>query len=201
MYDHAALAEDNDEAFKREAAIYDALGSHEHILKSFGLAYPPAKQDEKLESSNQGERHAWALKLERAPHGNLRERIIKGDAPPMTQRLKLAGDISTRNVLLFDDLHVKLSDFAGSSLKDSESPERTVFGKEMFALGTCICEITEWAIPYGEIDIAELQQKLMNGEYPHISDENPVKHVIQKLWNLGYLSVQEASIDLVKVVE
>lgn len=239
MYDHAAFAEDNDEAFKREATIYDALGHHEHILKSFGLAYLPAKQDEKSDPSVQGERQAWAIKLERAPHGNLRDRIMKGDAPPMAQRLKLSvdvagtlqyihsrgviwGDISTRNILLFDNLHVKLSDFAGSSLKgvhedllftceprywipdadsEGEIPDRTVFEKEMFALGTCICEITEWAVPYGEIEIEELQEKLMNGEYPHVSGDNPAKHLILKLWAFNYSSAQEVSDDLGKLVD
>lgn len=192
MYDHASFAEDNDEAFKREAAIYDALGPHEHILKSFGLAYSHTKQDETSDPSVQCERQAWAIKPERAPHGNLRERIMDGDAPSMAQRLKLAldvaetlqyihsrgvtwGDISTRNILLFDNLHIKLSDFAGSSLEgvysdllfvckprywipdtNSERPERTVFEKEMFALGTCICEITQWALLYGDIEILSL---------------------------------------------
>ncbi|CAG7561899.1 unnamed protein product [Fusarium equiseti] len=236
MYDHAAFAEDNDEAFKREAAIYDALGPHEHILKSFGLAYLPAKQDES-DSSVQDERQAWAIKLERAPHGNLRERIMKGDAPPMPQRLKLAvdvaetlqyihsrgvtwGDVSTRNILLFDNLQIKLSDFAGSSLEGvypdllftceprywipdtiPECPERTVFDKEMFALGTCICEITEWAVPYGEIEIEELQEKLMKGEYPHVSGDNPAKHLIQKLWAFNYSSAQGVSDDIRKLVD
>ncbi|SCO82600.1 uncharacterized protein FRV6_06813 [Fusarium oxysporum] len=181
MYDHAALAEDTSETFKREAAIYDALGAHVHILKSFGVAYLPTAQDEESEPMGmaQGEREAWALELERAPHGNLRQRILQGDALPMGQRLRMAldladtlkyvhsrgviwGDISTRNILLFDNHYIKLSDFAGSSLrdvytdllfaceprywipmKDPPSPERSTFEKELFALGTGICEITE----------------------------------------------------------
>lgn len=32
MYDHAALAEDTSETFKREVTIYNDLGSHEYIL-------------------------------------------------------------------------------------------------------------------------------------------------------------------------
>jgi hypothetical protein len=51
MYDHAALAEDTSETFKREAAIYDALGSHEHILKSYGVSYLPAAQSEEPDST------------------------------------------------------------------------------------------------------------------------------------------------------
>lgn len=204
IYDHASLAKGTDTSaiFKREAAIYDALGDHPHILKSFGAAYFPPASGEESELKADSEREAWALKLERAPYGNLRQRIIQGDALPMAQRLKMAldlvdtlkyvhsrgviwGDISTRNILLFDDHYIKLSDFAGSSLRDVYpdllfaceprywipttdplSPERSTFEKELFALGTGICEITEWEVPYGEIEIEELQEKLMRGEYP-----------------------------------
>jgi serine/threonine protein kinase len=236
MYDHAALAEDTSETVKREAAIYDALGPHGHILKSYGVAYLPAAQGEELDLTAENEREAWALKLERAPHGNFRERILKGDALPMAQRLSMAldlaetlqyihsrgviwGDLSTRNILLFDKHHIKLSDFAGSSLRgvypdllftceprywipttDPPGPEKSRFDKELFALGTGICEITEWALPYGEIEIEELQEKLMRGEYPHLSEDNPAKHIVRRLWNLDYTSVKEVADDLRKAI-
>ncbi|KAG7402738.1 putative receptor-like protein kinase [Fusarium oxysporum f. sp. rapae] len=133
MYDHASFAKDTSEIFKREAAIYEALGAHAHILKSFGAAYFPPAPGEDSEVNADSEREAWALKLERAPHGDLRTRILEGDAPPMAKRLSMAldlaetlhyihsrgviwGDISTRNILLFDALHMKLCDFAGSTL-------------------------------------------------------------------------------------
>lgn len=224
MYDHAALAEDSSETFKREAAIYEALGTHPHILKCSGVAYLPAAENQKAE-----EREAWAVRLERAPHGSLRERILQDGPPPMSRRLTLAldlaetlqyvhdrgviwGDICTRNILVFDDLHIKLSDFAGSSLRDvypellfsceprywapdttPPSPAKDVFAKELFALGTGICEITEWAVPYGTLDIDELQKKLMGGEYPHVSQDNPAGSIIRKLWDSGYGSVKEAA--------
>ncbi|KAM0392611.1 hypothetical protein ACHAPZ_010753 [Fusarium culmorum] len=217
MYDHAALAEDCSETFKREAAIYDVLG-------------------EESDSSVKSDREAWDLKLERAPHGNLRKRILKGDALPMAQRLTMAidlaetlqyihsrgvlwGDISTRNILLFDNHHIKLSDFAGSSLRgtypdlmfaceprywipstDPPSPEKRRFEKELFALGTGICEITEWAVPYDNIEVEELQEKLMRGDYPHLSEGNLAKHVIRGLWNLDYASVEEVPNDLRKLL-
>ncbi|KAM0412824.1 hypothetical protein ACHAPD_007870 [Fusarium lateritium] len=78
MNDHAALAEDTTETFKREAAIYDVLGSHKHILKSYGVAYLPAAEGGGSEPSPKSEREAWALKLERDPHGNLREQEFIG---------------------------------------------------------------------------------------------------------------------------
>ncbi|KAH7481545.1 hypothetical protein FOMA001_g8581 [Fusarium oxysporum f. sp. matthiolae] len=177
MYDHAAFAEDTSNLFKREAAIYEALGPHPCILKCIGVELMPDGEE------------AWALRLERAPH----------------------GDVSPRNVLVFDDLHIKLCDFAGSILKgkfpellftceprcwvpgpEGDSTTRSILEKELFALGTAICEITEWTVPYGPIEIEELQQKLMDGEYPYIGDSNHVKDVIKKLWHFEYSSAQEA---------
>ncbi|KAM0079923.1 hypothetical protein ACKRZS_007944 [Fusarium odoratissimum] len=215
MYDHAAFAEDTSETFKREAAIYDVLGAHAHILKSFGVAYLPAAKGEESE-----------------PMG----RILQGDALPMAQRLRIAldladalqyvhsrgviwGDTSTRSILLFDDHHIKLSDFAGSSLCDvypdllfaceprywiptTDPPclERSTLEKELFALGTGICEITEWEVPYGNVEIEELQEKLMRGEYPHVSEDNPAQHIIRGLWKLDYSSVQEVADALRKLI-
>lgn len=222
MYDHAAFARNPSETFKREAAIYEALGPHPHILKCLGAAYHVG------EETNPKEMEAWAVKLERAPHGCLRERILDDASPPMSRRLQLAvdledtlqyihdkgviwGDVSTRNVLVFFDLHIKLCDFAGSSLRDvypellfaceprywapktSPPVSRDGFSKELFALGTGICEITEWAVPYGEIEIEELQARLGKGEYPHVSEDNPVGFIIRKLWDTGYSPAKEAA--------
>lgn len=121
------------------------------------------------------------------------------------------GDISTRNILVFDDLHIKLCDFAGSSLRDvypellfaceprywvpettPPTPAKDVYAKEVFALGTGICEITEWAVPYGEVEVDELQEKLGKGEYPHLSEDNPVAFVVRKLRDSGYSSAKQA---------
>ncbi|KAI7769851.1 hypothetical protein LZL87_003341 [Fusarium oxysporum] len=123
MYDHVASAEDTSNLFKREAAIYEVLGSHPCILKCIGVELMPGREE------------AWALRLERVPHGNLQEYIGKNEPPTMTRRLQVAvdftealqyvhdrgviwGDVSPRNVLVFDGLHIKLCDFAGSILKD-----------------------------------------------------------------------------------
>ncbi|KAI0473544.1 kinase-like protein [Xylariaceae sp. FL0804] len=224
MYDHAAFAENASETFKREAAIYEALGPHPHILKCLGAAYLPAGEE-----TDPKESEAWAVRLERAPYGSLRERILDDEPPSMNRRLKLAinlaetlqyihdrgviwGDISARNILVFDDLYIKLSDFAGASLRDvypeilftceprywaprstPPSPVQDVFAKELFALGTGICEITEWAVPYGKIEIDELQERLGKGEYPHVSKDNPAGCIIRRLWNSVYSSAKEAA--------
>ncbi|KAI0856634.1 kinase-like domain-containing protein [Xylaria cubensis] len=223
-YDHPALAEDTSNRFKREAALYEALGSHPCILTCMGVELMPDGEE------------AWALRLERAPHGNVREYMERNDAPAMSRRIRVAvdlvetmqyvhdrgiiwGDVSARNILVFNDLQIKLCDFAGSSLSgtypdllfsyeprywvpepdEEEAPAKGTLAMELFALGTAICEITEWAVPYGLIEIEELQQKLMDGEYPHITENNPVRDIIQKLWRFKYGSAQEVADALKKV--
>ncbi|KAF4341361.1 TKL kinase [Fusarium beomiforme] len=181
MYDRAAFAEDTSDLFKREAAIYEALGSHPRILKCMGVELMPDGEE------------AWALRLERAPYGNLQEYIMKHEPPTMARRLQVTvdltetlkythnsgviwGDLLARNVLVFDDLHIQLYDFTGSTLKDKfpeilfaceprywvpgpqkDSGTKTIFEKDLFALGTAICEITEWTVPYGLIEVEEVQ--------------------------------------------
>jgi serine/threonine protein kinase len=105
-------AEESDERARKEASIYEILGRHERILEFYGL-----------ETGILGESvpKAWAVRLERAPHGSLRNQIVSrspADADPQT-RLQLAvqlaedvaylhsrgviwGDPSTRNVLVVD---------------------------------------------------------------------------------------------------
>lgn len=217
MYDRASFAEDTSNRFKREAALYEALGAHPHILKCMGVELMPDGEE------------AWALRLERAPHRDLR-RYIMGESPPaMGRRVRLAvdlaetlqyvhdrgiiwGDLSTRNILVFDDLHIKLCDFAGSILPgtypdllfmyetrycvpgpNKEYPANGTLPMELFALGTAICEITEWALPYGPIDEDELAQKVYDGGYPHVTEDNPVRDIIQKLWRFEYGSAQEVA--------
>lgn len=155
--------------------------------------------------------------------------IESNNPPTMARRIRVAidlaetmqyihdrgviwGDVSARNILVFDDLCIKLCDFAGSSLPgrypelvfsyeprywvlgpDEQAPAKGTLAMELFALGTAICEITECAVPYGSIEVEELQQKLLEGEYPHATEDNPVRDVIQKLWYFGYGSAQEVA--------
>ncbi|KAF9768673.1 hypothetical protein IL306_013984 [Fusarium sp. DS 682] len=84
MYDHPAFAEDTSNVFKREAAHYEALGSHPCILKCMGVELMPDGEE----------------------------------ASAVHDRGVIWGDISARHVLVFDSLHIKLCDFAGSNLKD-----------------------------------------------------------------------------------
>ncbi|OIW27638.1 kinase-like protein [Coniochaeta ligniaria NRRL 30616] len=121
-YDRRPCASEAGDNLWREAHIYKILGHHDHITRCYGL--------EVFEGTN----HAWALRLERAPHGCLRKHVVESPRPTdMKARLGMAvefargvahvhscgvvwGDLSTRNALLFDGFRVKLCDFAGALL-------------------------------------------------------------------------------------
>ncbi|KAI8710235.1 Protein kinase domain-containing protein [Fusarium sp. LHS14.1] len=128
------------------------------------------------------------------------------------------GDLSTRNAFLFDEWRVKLGDFAdsdgvGAYPRDwygcedrycppgSDNPQRHGIGtmnRELFALGSAIYEILEWKVPYGSNTEIEdiVREALSNGEWPELSDDNPAKSIIQKLWGYSYDSSREVVHDL-----
>ena len=122
--------EESDEKARKEASIYEVLGQHDYILSYLGL-----------EVSTTGSAgmapKAWAVRLERAPHGSLRDHILNNAANPPEERTRLElavqfaegvahihqhgviwGDLSARNALLFDKWRIKLGDFADSDLVD-----------------------------------------------------------------------------------
>lgn len=61
--------------------------------------------------------------------------------------------------------------------------------RELFALGSAICELTEWSVPYGpeyEVTFEEVQAMLLAGEWPDISPDNPADLIIRQCWDYGY---------------
>lgn len=125
-----------DEMVRAEAAIYEALGKHHRILDYLGLKVAVLK--------GAGPKPcAWALRLERAPGGiNLRNYLYAHPASPPGPRNQLAlawqfaeglayvhargvawVDVSTRNVLLFGEWHLKICEF-GLSMRYEDHPRR-----------------------------------------------------------------------------
>ncbi|KAH6889925.1 kinase-like domain-containing protein [Thelonectria olida] len=224
-------AQESDERARKEAGIYEALGQHDCILGYFGL-------EATILGGSGSVPKAWAVRLERAPYGSLRDYIINNSANPPDERtrLKLAtqftegvahmhlrgvvwGDLSTRNVFLFDQWRIKLGDFADSDQMDdyphdwygceirycppgSDRPQCHNIGtmnREMFALGSAIYEISEWKVPYGsetEVSEDEVKEALLAGEWPQLSNDNPTGPIISRLWGYMYESSEQVVNDL-----
>lgn len=207
-------------ALEKEDTIYKVLGDHPRIVKSLGL-----------ETVAPG---VTALRLERATIGCVRKYILDhhNDPPPMKERLRMAlefseavdylhqkgviwHDISARNALFFDDLHVKICDFGASSVegydfeldqgyesryelpprgrKDADIPIRA---KELFALGSAVFEITEWNVPYDGVSEHDLVWMVYRDELPSISEDNPVRDVIDRCWHEKYEAAESVIRDL-----
>lgn len=68
-------AEESDERARKEAGIYEALGQHDCILSYLGL-------EVSITGGAGTVPKAWAVRLERAPYGNLRDHILNNAANP-----------------------------------------------------------------------------------------------------------------------
>ncbi|KAF5020904.1 hypothetical protein F66182_7056 [Fusarium sp. NRRL 66182] len=168
---------------RREHDIYQAIGDHQHITRCFGLVY---------DNYN----NAIALKLERAPKGNLRHLIEETrEIPPISRRLEMAadlaksvayihsrgviwGDVSTRNVLVFGDDNLKLCDFASSAL-ENVYPQ---FGFHTYEPGYCP------AVPEGVVRTLPMMQRelyaLGSAVYEITSWKFPYAEVSGDIWDI-----------------
>ncbi|TQN73127.1 Tyrosine-protein kinase JAK1 [Colletotrichum shisoi] len=208
----------------REHDVYTALGCHQCITRCFGLVHD--------DNGN-----AIALKLERASKGNLRHFIEETpEVPSMYRRLEMAdalvkcvayihsrgvvwGDLSTRNVLVFDDDSLKVCDFASSALDNvyphfgihtyepgycPALPEDQVralsmMQRELYALGSAVLEVTAWKFPYADVS-GDIWGIIESGTMPVIADNNPARDIITRCWDFGYDSAEAVADDLADVL-
>ncbi|EJT71453.1 serine/threonine protein kinase [Gaeumannomyces tritici R3-111a-1] len=78
-----------------------------------------------------------------------------------------------------------------------------IIHRELFALGSAICEITEWTVPYGpehEVTYEEVQAMLLAGEWPDISLDNPAEDIIRRCWDYQYVAASEIVEDLESII-
>ncbi|OAA63645.1 Protein kinase-like domain protein [Niveomyces insectorum RCEF 264] len=131
--------ENCEEDLRRELAVYEHMGPHDCILRCLGLEVIHSPPD------------VFALRLELAPHGTVRDLIQKvfpGDPLPEKTRLQMCrdvasgfahvhakgvwhSDISCRNLLVFDDYRLKICDFGGSIIQGRESEFPATVAEEM----------------------------------------------------------------------
>ncbi|KAF5591019.1 TKL kinase [Fusarium subglutinans] len=224
-YGPPSMVEETSDDLTREHEVYKAISPHRYITKCFGII-------------RDDDGHAITLKLERATKGNLRHIIEETPEPPsIDRRLEMAtmlaesiaylhsrgviwGDISTRNVLVFNDDSMTICDFASSALSqtypefgphtyepaycpalpEEQVGELSMMQRELYALGSAIYEITEWKFPYAAID-GDIWEIVESGTIPVIGSDNIAGGVIDRCWRFGYDSASVILDDLAALVK
>ncbi|PYI31616.1 kinase-like protein [Aspergillus indologenus CBS 114.80] len=190
--------EDHRLNMRLEAEIYQELGEHASIPRL--INWDPS---------------TCCLTLEYLEHGNLRE-YVRSNPEGLTPSLrhKWAGqaaaglrilhnahiihcDISPRNFLLDRDLNLKISDFAGSSLRGSlpsayantryrhpkynwDDPPH--FQDDIFGLGSLIYFIMTNQYPYEEVPSDDVGAKYGSLQFPDVSGIS-CGTIIQQCWH------------------
>ncbi|KAI4213444.1 MAG: hypothetical protein LQ351_003944 [Letrouitia transgressa] len=198
-----------------EAQILTTIGPHRHIV-----SYKGKRED--------------GLLLERAQHGSIAQ-FLREHKPTWQQRLIWARqvteaiaathkagvnhcDISVNNLLLDDDLTVKLCDFQGRLLwpdgsvnKDGLAAENTKSFMpradpgssnqitDLFALGSAFYHIMQGHEPFPDMDPfddeEQIQSMFASRQYPEV-ESSLMNYVIHKCWGGEYTSAEEVLQDL-----
>ncbi|PVH67283.1 kinase-like protein, partial [Cadophora sp. DSE1049] len=206
-----------------EAQVYTILGHHHRII------------------SFKGGNAFQGLRLEYATNGSVAQ-YLKLHDPSMLQKLSwslqaaegtayihsssvLHCDINVNNLLLDNDLNIKVADFQGrylapdgSVLLDGRSSENVKSSMprsdpnyadkktDIFALGSAIYYIMEGHEPFPELnsldddDESEIIRRYTSGRFPPLSD-HLASNVVHRCWSGSFESAMEVVEDLRKAME
>jgi len=111
----------------------------------------------------------------------------------------IQGDVGTHNMLLDSSDTIKLADFAGSSIDDSEvsinyevrsrlpNVSKPNKKSDIFALGSAMYEMATGHRPYEKLSYNTIQNLYRKGEFPKDVDDIPeLGKIIRKCWQRRY---------------
>jgi serine/threonine protein kinase len=189
----------------REDIVYKRLGSHPHIPKYYGLVKVAAGvYSLRLELAQWGNLRDLIVATRQSPPP-LDTRLKMALQTSFTlayihSKSVFHCDISCRNIFVCPGWCVKIGDFGGSKI-DNEAPldvaeevryelplrgrkweARPFIKRELFALGSTICEIMAWKKPYEELKDEEVVRNYAEEKFPDVT-ELLVGSVIYGCWN------------------
>lgn len=200
--------------FVIEERIYNALGSHPRIITCFGLD----NRGLKLEYACKGSVSDYVRKFDVSRKERLRWSRQAAEATAYIHTKNVIHcDINTNNLLLDDDLNVKLADFQGVyvdqhgetfigfAIENTKSalprsiPYRSDEKSDLFALGSAIYYIMTGHEPFPDLDSIknedEITRRFRHGEFPDV-EEILGGQIIHKCWTLAYTSVNKCAEEL-----
>ncbi|PIA15072.1 kinase-like protein [Coemansia reversa NRRL 1564] len=189
------------DGINREILIYKILGSHDNIV---GF----------IEATEHG------IKLERMNNGDIKS-YIKSNEVDVADRVKWCKqmcigmahihgkgvfhcDINASNMLIDENLNLKIGDFAGSCTENTyrQSIEgsrhflpkgnfESTVKSEIFALGSTMYEIMQGVEPYNDLDDEEVKKRYKSQEFPDTSNIPYMGKIINGCWLQKYNSIKE----------
>jgi serine/threonine protein kinase len=212
------LAEQNCRSIENEKQVYKRLGHHDGIVNWIELS------DDGIEMVYMRNGHLSRYLEAEVPPRHLIKQWIPAIAKTVnyahTRRIIL-GDIASRNVLLGDDMSVKLCDFTDSALMPLESDMSRAedngisIKTDIFQFGSLVYEIlTRKPYHYDLFANEEVdrQRELNRGkdwkpraEWPRAGDLPDTEHlalgqIILKCWTSGYYSMEEVCDDVERTI-
>ncbi|OAA68581.1 Protein kinase-like domain protein [Niveomyces insectorum RCEF 264] len=195
----------------RELDVYRHLDPHPRILKFYGFTADP---------------ETAFITLEYMKNGNLRDYLDKQPNQTMRQRMLwcaqaaeglyylhgekvVHSDVRTENMLVADDLTLRIIDFGGSAIKGDRplvaeatryflprSDWTTSPDTDRFALGSCFYHIWTGHEPYHDVERELVDAKFAVKEYPHDVYTLLIGEIILKCWDCKYKTTREVYMDL-----
>lgn len=164
------------------------------------------------------------IRLEFAPNWNLSSFLRKHPEIGTEQRLRWArqvtdalcfvhaanvihGDLTLDNVLLTENLDIKLADFGGSSLDGSDllvsvhashrypGPLLSTHA-DIFSLGSVYYTIMTGTFPYQDLSDEDIAALFKQGRFPETKTYGPFGAIIMKCWQVEYQSVMDLYKDI-----